>query len=359
MVLVRMTTSLLNSLIMLRHPLPEWVVVFEMGRGPGFQRDPRYIDVAALNCYPSSGLKRIAYECKVSRGDFLRELRNPAKREFAEETFHETYFVVLPDVAKVEEIPENWGLLVPTKKKDRLRVVVRARQRDVPKWPGPATVALRSLAKELDELRAFRWQFKDKEVTAEQLRALAREANGAQYVAVMKARDSLRAAHFAAKDERSTIRAPLTLLRQLASGRGYFRDMADEITADHVSDWFAQMKNEATREVREHLLVACSSLDQLRVTLEVAPYSPRSGPMSESGFEGLVEKKKATKDDTVQLSGRLSKEDHAEVTELIKHFEITKADFGRIAMSDGLKKLRAMRAAEVAAEKEDQKTDPA
>ena len=87
----------------------EWVFVAEWSPHTGFAQ--RWIDGYALNCWRSKGFKRIAFEVKVSRADFLQELRQPAKRQLALDWSHEYYFVTPPGLCTVTEIPSKLGLI--------------------------------------------------------------------------------------------------------------------------------------------------------------------------------------------------------------------------------------------------------
>ena len=63
-----------------RHEGDEWAFFAELRGGTGFIRDSR-LDGLAMNLWPSRGLEVHGFEVKVSRGDWLRELKNPAKAE--------------------------------------------------------------------------------------------------------------------------------------------------------------------------------------------------------------------------------------------------------------------------------------
>lgn len=54
----------------------------------------RYIDALALNLAPSSKFQRIAFEIKVSRSDFLSELRDPDKSSKARAIADRFYFAM-------------------------------------------------------------------------------------------------------------------------------------------------------------------------------------------------------------------------------------------------------------------------
>ena len=130
----------LGALLEERYPLPEWALIFELSKGTGWSGQEGRCDAAAFNCYPSKGYHRLAFEMKTGRGDFLKELDTPKKRAWLEENFHQTYFVCVPGIAKEEEVPDGWGLLVESRSGDKLRRVKVARHRELP--PLPESLAL-------------------------------------------------------------------------------------------------------------------------------------------------------------------------------------------------------------------------
>lgn len=84
----------------------------------------RTCDFVAMDLWPSKGLAIHGHEVKVSRGDWLRELKEPAKS--AEFMRHVDYWwLVSPKgVAKPDELPDGWGLMEVAERTDQ--VVVRA-----------------------------------------------------------------------------------------------------------------------------------------------------------------------------------------------------------------------------------------
>ena len=164
----------LESLVEQRHQLPEWVTVRELPEGTGARRGGA-IDIAAFSCWRTSKYVRIAYEIKRSRSDFLRELKNPTKRLWVEEQFHETYFVVAPGVCKPEEVPESWGLLVATKKGDKVVCKKVAMHRDVSEWPPISISAIRCFANLVEKERDRHLKLDGDEITSEDLQKRAAE----------------------------------------------------------------------------------------------------------------------------------------------------------------------------------------
>jgi len=119
-------TNRIRAMLVDRHNLnskekrkrSEWALFFELRNGTGRKNKtlrkkdpPRYIDAFAINLWPSKKHRRIAYEIKISRADFLKELKTPDKRQWAMEISHQFYFVASQGIIALEEVPEGCGLL--------------------------------------------------------------------------------------------------------------------------------------------------------------------------------------------------------------------------------------------------------
>lgn len=106
----------------------EYVVLTEVGNGPGFSAD-RFCDLLAIGLWPSKGLEWQGHEVKASRGDWLRERQDPDKAD-AFARFCDRWWIVAPStkVVRPEELRPGWGLLVPgtSRGRTRLRPVVGA-----------------------------------------------------------------------------------------------------------------------------------------------------------------------------------------------------------------------------------------
>lgn len=108
-----------------RHQLPEWVLVRELRLGTGWDYgiwdEGRYvgkagmshrIDAFALNCWSSTNFRRISYEIKVTRSDFVAEKRDPDKRAPACRVSDYFYFAAPRGLIAPMELPEGTGLVV-------------------------------------------------------------------------------------------------------------------------------------------------------------------------------------------------------------------------------------------------------
>jgi hypothetical protein len=94
------------------HKGGEWVFLEELRNGTGFKAgSDGYMDGFAINCFPSKGFERLAFEIKVSRSDFQRELKAPLKRKVALLYSNRFFFVAPAGLLRIEEIPPEAGLL--------------------------------------------------------------------------------------------------------------------------------------------------------------------------------------------------------------------------------------------------------
>lgn len=81
----------------------------------------------------------IGHEIKVSRSDWLTELRDPTKAEAWARYCHCWWLVAPPEVVR-DDLPDGWGLLVPWR--DSLRAAVRPTRRDPEPMPGHIVASL-------------------------------------------------------------------------------------------------------------------------------------------------------------------------------------------------------------------------
>jgi len=92
--------------------LSEWLFFRELRVGTGRQNGgAQRLDAFALNTLPHTAMKRVCYEVKTSRGDFLSELKRPLKRRIGMRYSNEFYFVTPADLVSAAEIPADCGLV--------------------------------------------------------------------------------------------------------------------------------------------------------------------------------------------------------------------------------------------------------
>ncbi len=102
----------IRAALLKRFAPPEWALFHEVANATGAQRQ-RAADAIAMNLYPSRGLTIHGVEIKTARSDWLRELKNPDKS--APVQAHCDFWWIAtddPKIAKPEELPPTWGLLV-------------------------------------------------------------------------------------------------------------------------------------------------------------------------------------------------------------------------------------------------------
>jgi hypothetical protein len=90
----------------------EWIFLREVRVGTGFQgSSAQRLDAFALNCLPHTSMRRVCYEVKTSRADFLCELKQPLKRRAGLRYSNEFYFVTPVGLLNLCELPIECGLV--------------------------------------------------------------------------------------------------------------------------------------------------------------------------------------------------------------------------------------------------------
>lgn len=86
----------------------EWAIFFEVGDGTGVNQR-RWADAVAMNLWPSRGMEIHGFEIKVSRSDWLSELKNPEKSEPVQRYCDRWWIVCPAGIIKPGELPATWG----------------------------------------------------------------------------------------------------------------------------------------------------------------------------------------------------------------------------------------------------------
>jgi hypothetical protein len=134
-----------------------WAFFEELRAGTGYKNvrkghnPEQRFDAWAINLYPSKNHLTVAYEIKVSRSDFLHEIRRPEKRKQAMEHSNEFYFVTPKGLVNPNEIPKGCGL-IEVDDKGNTKVVVKAEYRPDAKltWNFLASIARRAAKHETE-----------------------------------------------------------------------------------------------------------------------------------------------------------------------------------------------------------------
>jgi hypothetical protein len=93
-----------------RGAVPRYAFVAQVRNDSGFSAT-RTFDAVALDLWQSGHHALTVYEVKVSRSDWLRELKQPDKTAAALELADHFAVVAPRGVVKVDELGERWGLL--------------------------------------------------------------------------------------------------------------------------------------------------------------------------------------------------------------------------------------------------------
>lgn len=113
-----------------RYRSPEAEILFDVRNDAGFSAT-RSCDALAMGLWPSTGCALQGFEIKVSRSDWLRELKDGGKSE-AFMPFVDFWWLVAPrEIVTDDELPPTWGLLAPSSG-DTLKVLRPATRRANP-----------------------------------------------------------------------------------------------------------------------------------------------------------------------------------------------------------------------------------
>lgn len=90
----------------------EWLFFRELRIGAGQRTGAaQRLDAFALNTLPHLAMKRVCYEAKISRADFLSEFKQPLKRRAGMRYSNEFYFVTPGGMLDPSEVPVECGLI--------------------------------------------------------------------------------------------------------------------------------------------------------------------------------------------------------------------------------------------------------
>lgn len=159
------------------HDGQDWIYVEELTTSTG-TADATRIDAFVMHTLPSLKLQRHAFEVKVSRADYLRELKTPGKRRYGMMFSNYFHFVTPRGLVSPEEIPAGCGLW-EYNRDGRLHAKLHAPYRDstAPTWGFMAALS-RRLRKEADTRVAASFVYEQEQLTARQ--ALFRSEREAQ-----------------------------------------------------------------------------------------------------------------------------------------------------------------------------------
>lgn len=124
-----MTANMIIQRLKDRYPLGDgWITMAEV-TPPGCRRR---FDLIAIMGWQSRGHEVMGFEVKVSRSDWLAELKQPAKAEPLASLCSRWWIAAPPGVVVKDEMPAGWGLL--TIHPEMIRADKQATLRQVAPW---------------------------------------------------------------------------------------------------------------------------------------------------------------------------------------------------------------------------------
>jgi hypothetical protein len=107
-----MTEADILKVLRTRFGPPTYAFLSHVRNGTGFARTTvRTADALAMGLWPSRGVELHGFEVKVSRGDWLHELKQPEKAEEIGRYCDRWWIAAPKGVVDVAEIPPAWGLI--------------------------------------------------------------------------------------------------------------------------------------------------------------------------------------------------------------------------------------------------------
>jgi len=202
----------------------EWATFTELADSTGSMKG-RTIDFYALNLWPSKAYLSAAYEVKVSRADFRRELDNPGKRAPWEKRASECWFVAPVGIIPLGEVPEGWGLLELGS--NGFKAMRRAHQRKIESFTPDFVAAMaRRMHDKPPAEPLFAWEWAGRKIGGVELMRLAEKWHRRQ------AEDrSYEVSHQKAALERMKTLGPLIGRLNAAMGRSWGQPTLEEFEA--------------------------------------------------------------------------------------------------------------------------------
>jgi hypothetical protein len=105
----KVTAAEVRAALALRYPSKSHALMFEVAPRTG--GGTRYADAVAVGLWASHGHPIEGFEIKVSRSDWLHEMKQPEKSEPVMRYCNRWWLVCPKGVAAPDELPDTWGLL--------------------------------------------------------------------------------------------------------------------------------------------------------------------------------------------------------------------------------------------------------
>lgn len=219
-----------------------WACFAELSDGTGYQKHG-VADFVAVSTWPSKGYRAIGFEIKVSRSDFLRELKKPEKRKHLEDSCAECWFVAPAGLLRAEEIPEGWGLLevLQGAEEEKLRAKVQPRQREAKPWSMSFMAAIARRCADTEPVLSSRaWRFAGRELSLADLRRLLELLEHRESKSLRAQVDGLAAERRGRRDYNEKLgKLQQAVVQQLGykagTAEGFIAAMAGKVAADPMS----------------------------------------------------------------------------------------------------------------------------
>jgi hypothetical protein len=105
----KVKSSDIKAAIAASYAPPSHQTFFEVSNETGYGIKS-YADAVAMGVWPSTGNEIHGFEVKVSRGDFLNEMKNPEKAMPIMQYCHRWSLVCPANMVKPDEVPATWGI---------------------------------------------------------------------------------------------------------------------------------------------------------------------------------------------------------------------------------------------------------
>lgn len=169
-----------------KFPLPEWITAGEIYGDPNYAS--RRIDFVAVNCYRSRGFEIVGVEIKISRADFLREMRDPDKAEQCSRYCDRYFLATDKDIVDPAELPKGWGLMLPRGSKF---VIKKQAERRKPEFSLPFLISFFRACLNRDKAAASLEEPSEIAAALERGKTLGREAEKDHHAAIIKSYETL------------------------------------------------------------------------------------------------------------------------------------------------------------------------
>ena len=122
------------------------LIAFEVNEGTG-GASGRRADAVSLELWPSNDYKIVGYEFKVSRADWLSEMKQPEKSQAISCYCDEWYLVAPKGVLGIDELPKTWGYIQVSEKRLTTKIPAPARSSEPVSRPFMASLLRNSINK--------------------------------------------------------------------------------------------------------------------------------------------------------------------------------------------------------------------